>query len=160
MRSLPRCIGIVTLLTLAIFAAAQDKPATLSVRCDTDCFWRIDGVDQGALKKNGEARASVTPGQHKLEANSSDGTFLWEKTLNIEAVKVLKVKIELLRDAPYLANGLMWTKKETTEDLSWDEADAYCRDLKMGPYSGGGCLRSTSWVLCREQRSRLTPSNR
>ena len=64
--------------------------------------------------------------------------------------------------------GLMWTIKDNRIDITWHEADQYCRTLNLAAYQVGNCPRSTNWRNSTipkaqahtksETRSRLTSS--
>jgi hypothetical protein len=165
--------------TPAPVAAAQ--PATLVASCDVDCTWRLDGKDQGALKKKEKTNVPVALGEHLVEAASTDGVYLWEKKVEVDKSKV-DVKINLFGGSPHVdTRGLMWAPRSKGHDITFEEAIAYCEKLKIGPYTGwrlpaydelqywrgagilsswlrgGGAVRGDG--LCRIRRSNDPPSN-
>jgi formylglycine-generating enzyme required for sulfatase activity len=88
------------------------------------------------LVKEGEAHVEVGLGRHLIAATSSDGRLLWTKSIEIEKPKNEHVALRLVRDSPPIDdNGLMWAKRDNDRAVTWTEAVAYCRNLRVGPYS-------------------------
>lgn len=131
--------AITIVLSLIVFPFAvwpQSQKARVSVTTDADCIWRLDGVNQGSLKKKDTAVVDVGFGKHLIDATSSDGKLLWEKSIEVSKPKTEKMKIGLVHDSPWINQALMWTGEDSHKDLTWAEAGAYCRDLRVGAYSG------------------------
>ncbi len=85
-RLLAACICLAVFLPIATSAqtpqASQTSQASLSITCDADCTWKVDGNEHGTLKKGAEAHLNVLFGVHKIEATSSNGRH-WERTVQI-----------------------------------------------------------------------------
>ncbi len=86
-RSLVASICVALLLPFAAHAqepkTSQAAQATLSISCDADCTWNVDGDQHGALKKEDEAHLNVLFGAHSINATSSDGK-LWEEVVEVK----------------------------------------------------------------------------
>ena len=72
--------------------ASQTSQTSLSITCDADCTWNVDGNQHGALKKGEEAKVKVLFGAHNIEATSPDGTQ-WKQTLELKQPDLTRVRI-------------------------------------------------------------------
>lgn len=85
-RSLPACLCLAFLLPFLAQARAPQSPKTpyanLTISCDADCSWSVDGEQHGALKKGEQAHVEMLFGAHSIEAKSSDGK-LWAETVEV-----------------------------------------------------------------------------
>jgi hypothetical protein len=84
------CMCLTVLMAFA--AAAQEPQATLFISCDTNCTWKVDGVDFGLWKKGEEGRLAVPVGKHEIEAKSSGGKP-WKRTVNVTEPKDVQIQI-------------------------------------------------------------------
>jgi len=86
-RSLAAGVCLAILLRFAAHGQTPQAPqtprATLSISCEDDCAWTVDGDQHGVLKKGEEAHVKVLFGAHRIEATSSDGRH-WERTVEIK----------------------------------------------------------------------------
>jgi hypothetical protein len=116
---------------------AAARPGTLVASCDVDCTWKLDGKEQGSLKKKEKANVPVALGEHLIEAASADGVYLWAKKVVFEKAEKKNVKIEMVQDSPWVdKNGLMWAPKDNGRDVNFEQARKYCSRYTNGPYTG------------------------
>ena len=96
LRSLAVRLCLAFLLPFAALAqtprSSQFPQASLTISCDADCSWSVDGDQHGALKKGEEARVEVLFGAHSIKATSSDGRH-WEQTVEIKQPNQVQVRI-------------------------------------------------------------------
>lgn len=99
--SLAACLAF--LLPFGVYGQAPDAPqtaqASLSISCDEDCTWNVDGDQHGVLKKGEEAYVNVLFGAHKVEAKSSNGSS-WEEKLEVVEPKREQVRINFGNSSP------------------------------------------------------------
>jgi hypothetical protein len=74
-------------------AVGQEPQATLSITCECDCIWTVDGNRRGGLKKGQEDRLQVRVGEHNIEAKSLDGK-VWKRTIETNEPKQENIRIE------------------------------------------------------------------
>ena len=77
--------------------APRGKTTVLSVSCDTECTWTLDGTDENPIAAGGTARLSVEPGQHLLVATTADGQDQIKKDFTVEDGGDAEFELRLLR---------------------------------------------------------------
>jgi hypothetical protein len=136
-----RHIAFLLLIVLGILLHqslwAQAK-ATLLVRTNMECKWRLDGEEKGVLKPDDRVQVQVGTGQHLIEATSLDGIIHWEKFIAINEPKMETLQIQLESVRPTWTDrqtALMWAREDNGSDVNWEQAVEYCRKLNLGGYS-------------------------
>jgi len=153
-RSLP---FLFIFLCLSTFAGAQ-AGVTLLVKTDMSCNWKLDGQPMGLLEADGPKVVLVSPGEHLIEAASTDGAATVrtkvevdkvEKTVDIQLKSQNDRQSEMQHDeaageragaalkATWTdpATGLMWTGKDNGSNVDWKQATAYCSKLQQAGYN-------------------------
>jgi hypothetical protein len=144
-------------LCLSSLAGAQ-VGATLLVRSDVDCNWKLDGHPMSLLKADGPRVVPVSPGEHSIRAATTDGVTkirieaeidqgqkIVEMQLKVEHDQELKrQQEETIRKQAEAAlhptwtdpdTKLMWTKEDNGSDVSWGQASDYCTKLRLAGYN-------------------------
>lgn len=147
-------------LCITSFAGAQ-VDIKLLISTDISCNWKLDGQPMGLLKAEEVKIIPVSPGEHLIQAATSDGVARTSTKLEVNprnnAVRLhlnsqsdLQLEIEHAESAngPTGATlavnsiwtdpgtGLTWTKKDNGSDVDWTEASAYCSSLQLAGYGG------------------------
>jgi len=152
----------VRILRLEAEQEARDKAeiinARLIVMCDLACVWKLDGKERGHIAAGDSANMKAEPGQHLVTATSEDGVDQVKQLCEIHAEGQTVVSIDLkpVRDARLKTTQharekaaledagkiwtdpetrLMWTKKDNGNDVNWQKARIYCRNLRLAGYS-------------------------
>ena len=143
-------------LCLSTLAGAQ-AGTTLLVKTDMSCNWKLDGQPMGLLMAGDPKVVLVSPGEHFIEAATTDGVATVrikvevdkvEKTVNIplksendQQSKMHHAEIarERVGGAPTSTwtdptTGLTWSRKDNGADVDWREATAYCSKSQLGGY--------------------------
>jgi hypothetical protein len=152
-----------TLLFLAFcipaLAGAQ-ADATLLVKADMSCNWKLDGKPMDPLVGDQLSAVVVSLGEHVIEASTTDGTAKIRTKVQVDKVQKtvgLHVKRQLDQQITMqqagAANGagrgaampditwtdpvtrLMWTKRDNGADVDWDQALAFCSNLQLAGFS-------------------------
>jgi hypothetical protein len=80
-------------LCLSAFAGAQDS-AKLLVSTDMDCNWKLDGQPMDPLKAGDSKVIPVSPGEHLIQAATTDGVATMRTTFNT----TIPTKMDVLLD--------------------------------------------------------------
>lgn len=137
-RGLPCLLLLLGTIVLCSRSWAQ-APASLVVTSDTDCNWKLDGVEQAKLSADNKNMIKTFVGEHLIQASSLDGQATWQGTVTADASSQKVVKILLSDTLPFWADpatGLTWTKKDNGSNATWNQANDYCRNLTLGGRSG------------------------
>lgn len=144
-------------LCLPALAAAQ-AVTTLLVKTDMSCNWKLDGQPMDPLKADASAVVVVSPGEHLIEASTTDGTATdrtkvvvdhSEKTVEIQLQSKYNQQLRMKhadtvseRTGAALSptwtdfsTALMWARKDNGSDVNWPQATAYCSKLTLGGYT-------------------------
>jgi hypothetical protein len=139
---------------------AQQQTALL-VSCDMACTWTLDKTPQGALGGGEEKLVPVSPGRHTLRADPPDHLMYYSILIEVAEGEQRKVKLllrywhddkqnrmngklaytrtmaDLARHPTWTdpTTGLMWTRTDTGQKLTWQQAVDYCANLTLGGYS-------------------------
>jgi len=131
------------LLLLGVMAIGSrswaQAPASLVVTSDTDCNWKLDGVEQAKLTADEANVIKTIVGEHVIQATSLDGQAKWQGTFTADSWAQKVVKISLSDTLPFWADpatGLTWARKDNGSDATWSQANEYCRNLTLGGRSG------------------------
>jgi hypothetical protein len=153
-------------LCLSTLAGAQ-AGVKLLVTTDMDCNWKLDGRPMDPLKADDSKVVPVSPGEHLIQAATTDGVATIRTTIDT----TIPTKMDVLLDKFWVsiqlqsqhdrqqkmrqaetarepaeadvalnptwtdaATGLMWTKKDNASDVDWNQADAYCSNLRLAAY--------------------------
>jgi hypothetical protein len=130
---------------------AQDK-ATVLIRTDLECQWRIDGESKGTLRVDDRVSVALGLGRHLIEATG--GGIAWEQVIEIKdsgaqvfSIPMLAAKRQVETAAQKKlteARGywidpdtrLMWAARDSGTTMEWKKAAAYCQKAKIGGYTG------------------------
>ncbi len=151
---------IAVLLVQAPLWAQSDT--TLLATTDLDCTWKLDGKVQGNLKADDSVVVPISLGKHLVQATSTDGLDKWRTVVTVTQAgqEMVDIKLKEARqrrvaetepatqrtappttqptDAPTWtdpATGLMWAGKDNGSNVTWNEAQTYCSDLRLAGYS-------------------------
>jgi len=152
-----RSLPILSLgLCLSWLAGAQ-AGTTLLVKTDMSCNWKLDGQPMSPLMAGDSKVVLVSPGEHLIEAATTDKVASIRTTVKVEKVEktvsfqlkgqyakqlemqdddAAKIRAgeELTPTWTDPATGLMWTREDNGSNADWEQATAYCSDLKLGSY--------------------------
>jgi len=135
----PVCL-LLLLVAMAICSQSwAQNPASLVVTSDTDCNWKLDGVEQTRLIADEANVIKTIVGEHVIQATSLDGQAKWQGTVTADSWAQKVVKISLSDMLPVWADpatGLTWARKDNGSDATWSQANKYCRNLRLGARSG------------------------
>lgn len=137
--------------------AGAQTGATLQVRTDMDCYWKLDGRPMGLLYSDDAMVVPVSPGEHLIEAKTNDGVATMRTKIKVDKGQK-RVNIQLRSDSDQQpearhsdtasepadtsqtwtdpATRLMWTRKDNGADVNWNQAADYCSSLQLAGYSG------------------------
>ena len=101
--------------------------ATLLVRCDIACNWKLDNQAMGHINAGASSKATVGLGQHTVAAETEDGADHVQQLSNINSNGQLFLRIELkpVRDARLKSQREAQVKAEQD---SRQRADQQARD--------------------------------
>jgi hypothetical protein len=124
------------MLTAAPLAMAQ---AMLEVRTDLDCTLNLNGLPQGQLLPAAPFSIQVGAGLQRIECSSAAGTVRREVNIVSSGLTTVALRPSLL--TRYVANAdgtltddltkMQWTIRDNGADISWIDADRYCRELDL-----------------------------
>jgi hypothetical protein len=152
-------------LCLSALAGAQ-AGAKLLVTTDMDCNWKLDGQPMDPLMAHESKVVPVSPGEHLIQAATTDGVATMRTTINTTIPTKFDVdygtgkfwvaiqlkmqhdrqlemqQAETAREPAEAdaalnptwtdpATGLMWTGKDNGSDVDWNQASAYCSNLRL-----------------------------
>jgi hypothetical protein len=96
----------------------QPSSATLVVRCDLACNWKLDGGSMGSIREGSESnRIAVFLGQHRVEATTDDGQD--KKNVDFEAKsagRTIELMIDLLTDRTIRLKAEKTTRDKAVEE--------------------------------------------
>jgi uncharacterized protein len=80
---------------------AKASSASILVTCDLSCTWKLDGEAKGSIDAGGAKKASLSLGQHLVDAATADGLDKIEQEVDIKTVGQTIVRLEFrpVRDA-------------------------------------------------------------
>src|ERR1051326_901526 len=81
MSSKAACAWFLGLLSFSGSIDAQDK-ATVLIRTDLECQWKIDGESKGTLRVDDRVSIALGLGRHLIEATG--GGIAWEQVIEIK----------------------------------------------------------------------------
>jgi Protein of unknown function (DUF1566) len=142
--------------------ASRLSGPTLLLVADMDCRLKFDGTDLGKLKDGDSKKVTTSLGEHLIEAVSSDGKYQWKRTISLDKATQTVVDIDLReivaahdeqeksREADARKEqqrreevststwidpkGSMWLTHPSNPNLSWREADSYCKSFRLGSF--------------------------
>jgi hypothetical protein len=134
-------------LILSPAATLAAESATWLISTDLECRWSVDGEAKGVLKVGDRARVTFAIGEHLIEATPTGGGPGWEQIIKVTAAETKMFTIPLAgskQQADTKKTGywvdpetrLMWASQDNGFDVDWNQAVAYCRDLRIAGYSG------------------------
>ena len=134
-------VGLLLLLGVVAICSRTwgQTAASLVVTCDMDCNWTLDGVEQSRLSADEANVVKTIVGEHVIQATSLDGQAKWRGTVTADSWTQKAVKIALSDMLPFWADpatGLTWARKDNGSDATWNQANEYCRNLRLGGRSG------------------------
>jgi hypothetical protein len=136
---------LTALAALSCVQALSGQTAYLLVRTDVECRWSVDGNPQGILKTTDQARLSLSPGEHRVEAVPVAGGPRWEEIVKLgdADAQVLAIPLQAaVSRAEAQQRGywtdpetkLMWATADNGSAVSWSQASYYCQFLTLGGY--------------------------
>jgi hypothetical protein len=135
--------------------AGAQADVTLIVKTDLSCNWKLDGRPMGAIRDHDLNAVQVSPGEHFIEASTTDGVATIrtkvvierdEKTVSIQLKDQIdlqsKMQAKRLREQSGSdqliwtdpATGLIWARKDNGSDLDWNQATAYCSKSRLAGF--------------------------
>jgi hypothetical protein len=140
-------------------AAGAQADATLLVKTDADCNWKLDGQPMDPLKAKGSRVVAVSLGEHRIRAATTDGVtkiridveiaqgqqFVEIQLKDEHEKELYRQKVEAIRKQAEAeaalhptwtdpATGLMWAKTDNGSDVSWEQASDYCAKSELAGY--------------------------
>jgi hypothetical protein len=126
-----------------------------------DCNWKLDGRPMDPLKANDSKIVSVSPGEHRIQAATTDGVAtIRTKVVTDQDQKIVEIQLKSQHDRQLKMQqaetarkqaeaeaeaalhptwtdpetGLMWAKKDNGSDVNWNQASSYCSNLQLAGY--------------------------
>jgi hypothetical protein len=140
--------------------AGAKVDATLLVKTDDDCNWKLDEQPMDRLKANGSKVVPISPGEHRIRAATTDGVTKIRIDVEIDQgqrfVEILlkdehdqelkRQRVEAIRRQAETEaalhptwtdpdTGLMRAKKDNGKDVSWEQASDYCAKSQLGGFN-------------------------
>jgi hypothetical protein len=126
-------------LATVVTGSSAFAQAMLDVRTDTTCSLLVNGSPQGQVAPAVPVSVQVGAGLQRIECTAPVGVVRREINIVTSGVTVVDLRPSLL--TRYVINGdgslrdtvtdLQWTERDNGADISWVDADRYCRELEL-----------------------------
>ncbi|MGA2991545.1 MAG: hypothetical protein ABSD88_13800 [Candidatus Korobacteraceae bacterium] len=160
------------ILAGALFAGAQvprptpkpqPKPSLL-VTTDLDCNWTLDGISQGPLKALEVKNVRVSPGEHVVQATSSDGPDTFQTVVTAgqsgKAVQLLLKSVQqarLEKEQARQDNEKKEAAERKQEEASKQEEARKQEEEKRKAVSASALRGKWSWGIAKDEVVSKTP---
>ncbi len=133
-------------IVILFFVLSSLTGQTLHIQSDYPCQLIVNGNQHTELQQNVKISIQLPQGEHQIEAISPDKNVKWQSTVHIDAaadrtidvpLKRLVLKEEIQKKGYWedTATRMKWAAADNGAAVSWIQANAYCKKLKIGTLS-------------------------